>query len=93
MRVELRTHLDKKKHGPTDLKKALGKKVKKRQRTDATHAKENVNPKRKPTPEEKAMRAQEMLDEFGLCPISMQPMRRPVLPASGQAFDEISIVR
>lgn len=28
-----------------------------------------------------------------LCPISLQPMRRPVLPSSGQAYDEINIVR
>ena len=28
-----------------------------------------------------------------LCPISLQPMRRPVLPSSGQAFDEINLVR
>lgn len=34
-----------------------------------------------------------IMEEIGLCPISMEPMRRPVLPSSGQAFDEINIVR
>ena len=34
-----------------------------------------------------------ILEDIGLCPISMEPMRRPVLPSSGQAFDEINIVR
>ncbi|CAL8468683.1 g8223 [Coccomyxa elongata] len=38
-------------------------------------------------------RARDLVEEFGLCPISLQPMRRPVLPSSGQAYDEINIVR
>lgn len=37
--------------------------------------------------------AMSILDEIGRCPISMEPMRRPVLPSSGQAYDEINIVR
>ena len=41
----------------------------------------------------RAVRAQALLDDYGLCPISMQPMRRPVLPSSGQAYDEISLQR
>lgn len=28
-----------------------------------------------------------------LCPISLQVMRRPVLPSSGQAYDEVNIAR
>ena len=41
----------------------------------------------------KLLTAKTLLEEYGLCPISMEPMRRPVLPSSGQAFDEINIVR
>lgn len=46
--------------------------------------------KRKST---RSARAMQLVEEFGLCPISMEPMRRPVLPSSGQAYDEINIVR
>ncbi|KAK9829695.1 hypothetical protein WJX72_007404 [[Myrmecia] bisecta] len=38
-------------------------------------------------------RARELVEQYGHCPISMEPMRRPVLPSSGQAFEEINIVR
>eukprot|EP00884_Botryococcus_braunii_P014622 jgi/Botrbrau1/23160/Bobra.0041s0011.1 len=41
---------------------------------------------------EKLRRTSKMPDHF-LCPISREPMRRPVLPSSGQAYDEINIVR
>ncbi|KAK9840929.1 hypothetical protein WJX81_000905 [Elliptochloris bilobata] len=41
----------------------------------------------------RAREASKLVEEFGLCPISLQPMRRPVLPSSGQAYDEINIVR
>ncbi|CAL5221592.1 g3811 [Coccomyxa viridis] len=38
-------------------------------------------------------RAKDLVDQFGLCPISLQVMRRPVLPSSGQAYDEVNIAR
>lgn len=40
--------------------------------------------------------ARQIMSAWGLrrlCPISLQAMRRPVLPSSGQAYDEINIVR
>jgi len=45
--------------------------------------------------EQKVKRAMALaiLEDIGMCPISMEPMRRPVLPSSGQAYDEINIVR
>ena len=65
-------------------------------------AKKKKGKKRKAAKGEKGTRKSEealsamamsILDEIGRCPISMEPMRRPVLPSSGQAYDEINIVR
>lgn len=53
----------------------------------------NIKKKKKKAKEPKIQAAKALLEQYGLCPISMEPMRRPVLPSSGQAFDEINIVR
>lgn len=92
MRPELRSNVKKritKKVGIalSELKK---QKEKKRRKTTASVHNEAENPKKNVS---KAVRSQVLLDEYGLCPISMQPMRRAVLPSSGQAYDEISLVR
>lgn len=90
MRSDLRSHKKRpiaKSPISLDLKKRRDKKRKKAQAAignDGEDLKKGAG---------KALRAQLLLDEYGLCPISMQPMRRPVLPSSGQAYDEISLVR
>ena len=63
---------------------------KRRRALRALRTQNNVELKRK-LPSSK--RAKELVEEFGLCPISLMPMRRPVLPSSGQAYDEVNIVR
>ncbi len=60
-----------------------------------TELQEKLRAQQQKKKEQKVRKAMAMaiLEDIGLCPISMEPMRRPVLPSSGQAFDEINIVR